>query len=385
MNYNNPIRHNSTVTVRVTCAIVFACFSFAWIYCFQSDLLAVMQHVLSEGRTVYHPLVGAILLTAFLLLIQLVVYASTQLKKRSHALTYLPSMLVLALLTGVSPKADGSSIFDWHWYLPVIVLLLWFPAVWLARQLQDVENDRDFSLISRTMWINMLIMALQMMFVAWVGNTNAVMHYRLKTELLLSEGKYKKALEVGRHSLESDADLLMLRMYALAREKALGDRLFEYPVTGTSDQMLPTDGQRRLLLCPVDSLYRFLGARPVTPMAPMHYLKLLLARQSSANRQQSAVNYYLSGLLIDRQLDRFAREVGKYYALDDDLPKHYREALVLYTHSTSHPVFVYHHAVTEEDWRNLQELERQYPDPTERKVKVAEQYQDTYWYYFEYL
>ena len=235
------------------------------------------------------------------------------------------------------------------------------------------------------MWINLLLLALQMMFVAWVGNTNAVMHFRMKTELLLSEGKYQEALEVGRHSLESDADLLMLRMYALARENALGERLFEYPVTGSSAQMLPTDGQNRLSLCPVDSLYHFLGARPATPMAPMHYLELLLSRQLSVPPKQSAVNYFLSGLLIDRQLDRFAREIGKYYALDDHLPKHYREALVLYAHSTSHPVVVYQHAVTEEDWRNLQDLECQYPNPTEREVKVGEQYHDTYWYYYEYL
>jgi hypothetical protein len=47
-------------------------------------------------------------------------------------------------------------------------------------------------------------------------------------------------------------------------------------------------------------------------------------------------------------------------------------------------VVVYQHSVTEEDWRNLQELERQYPDPSERKVKVAEDFQDTYWYFYEY-
>ena len=199
-------------------------------------------------------------------------------------------------------------------------------------------------------------------------------------EQLLANGQYRKALEVGRKSVESDANLLMLRMYALAREKALGDRLFEYPVTGTSADILPTDGRNSLSLCPADSLYRFLGARPATSMAPIRYLELLLASRPS----ESVVNYYLCGLLIDRQLDRFAREVGKYFTLDDHLPKHYREALVLYAHSTSHPVVLYHHAVTEEDWRNLQELERQYSLESERKGKVEEQYRGTYWYYYEY-
>ena len=136
-------------------------------------------------------------------------------------------------------------------------------------------------------------------------------------------------------------------------------------------------------------------------MLPMRYLELLLRRERqaadscllsadsipqspAASLQSPAASYYLSGLLIDRRLDRFAREVGKYYTLDDHLPRYYREALVLYAHRTSHPAVVYHHAVTEEDWRNLQELKRQYPDPSERKVKVSEQFRDTYWYYFEY-
>ena len=38
----------------------------------------------------------------------------------------------------------------------------------------------------------------------------------------------------------------------------------------------------------------------------------------------------------------------------------------------------------EEDFRNLQELEQQYSDLQERKVKVSEQYRGTYWYYYRY-
>jgi hypothetical protein len=384
MNYNNPIINGSTVTIRVMCAIVFAGFSFAWLYFFQADMLAMMQHVLSNGRTIYRPLLATVVLTVFLLLIQQTVYALVRLKKRFHALTYVPSMLVLALITDVDFLDATHVCFQWSWWLPVVVMLVWLPVVSMARVYQEVEDNPGYSLLSRPMWINMLLLALQMMFVVWLGNTNAVLHYRIKTEQLLANEQYKKALEVGKKSVESDADLLMLRMYAMARENSLGEQLFEYPVTGTSADILPTDGRNRLSLCPADNLYRFLGARPATPMAPMRYLELLLANRSSVNNKQSIVNYYLCGLLIDRQLDRFAREIGNYFTLDDHLPKHYREALVIYAHSTSHPVVVYHHAVTEEDWRNLQELERQYPLESERKGRVEEQYRGTYWYYYKY-
>ena len=394
MNYNHPYKNNSTLGIRLMCAIVFVIFSACWLQFFQADVLTVTQHVLSKGMTRYKPIVGTTVITIVLLILQFFVYGITRLSKRFHALTYVPSMFLLALLTNVGLSEESTLVYKWHWWQPVVVLLLWLPMVLLARVYQEVEENRSYSVLSRPMWVNILLMSLQMMFVAWVGNTNAVFHYRMKTECQLAKGDYRAALEVGRKSLESDADLLMLRMYALARENALGERLFEYPITGTSSEMLPTDGKPRMLFCSEDSLYRFLGARPANPMEPTHYLELLIKREvntpdssllsSRDSRLQAPVSYYLSGLLIDRKIDRFASEIGKYYSLDDQLPKHYREALVLYSHLRSHPVVVYHNAVTEEDWRNLQELERQYPDPSERRVKVGEQFRDTYWFYYEY-
>ena len=383
MNYNYPLKNGSTVTIRVMCAIVFVLFSFCWLFFFQSDQLAMTQHVLSGGLTHYNALWGTLIIIAVLMLLQLIIYRIIRLNKRSHALTYVPSMMLLALVSEVSRQIEsGEGVSGWIWVLPVIALLVWAGVAAVAKLVQEIESDRDFSLFSRPMWINALLMALQIICVAWIGNTNAVYHYRMQTETLLADGKYQKALEVGRRSLESDANLLMLRMYALARENALGERLFEYPISANVEQILPTSGRTRMYYCPEDSLWRFLGGCPAEAMTPMHFLDLLERRDSIVPRQ--VIDYKLCGLLIDRQIDRFAREIGKYYKLDERLPKHYREALVLYTHSRSNPVVTYHHAVADEDWRNLLELERHYPNPTERKGRVEDQYHGTYWYYYRY-
>ena len=383
MNYNYPLKNGSTVTIRVMCAIVFVLFSFCWLFFFQSDQLAMTQHVLSGGLTHYNALWGTLIIIAVLMLLQLIIYRIIRLNKRSHALTYVPSMMLLALVSEVSRQIEsGEGVSGWIWVLPVIALLVWAGVAAVAKLVQEIESDRDFSLFSRPMWINALLMALQIICVAWIGNTNAVYHYRMQTETLLADGKYQKALEVGKRSLESDANLLMLRMYALARENALGERLFEYPISANVEQILPTSGRTRMYYCPEDSLWRFLGGRPAEAMTPMHFLDLLERRDSIVPRQ--VIDYKLCGLLIDRQIDRFAREIGKYYKLDERLPKHYREALVLYTHSRSNPVVTYHHAVADEDWRNLLELERHYPNPTERKGRVEDQYHGTYWYYYRY-
>ena len=228
----------------------------------------------------------------------------------------------------------------------------------------------------------MLMMVMMIISVAWIGNTNAVFQYRMKVEGYLMRGEYPLALKVGKKSLESDSDLLMLRMYALARCGEMGEHLFEYPITGNSSEVLPTNGKTKMLLCPTDSLYKFMGARPAELMEPQRYLAMLQRRDSVNNK--TIADYILCGYLIDKQLDCFAKEISHYYTIDAHLPKCYREALTLYTHSRSNPLVVFQQPVMEEDYANYQELKKQYQDPMEQKTRVSEEYRGTYWYYFEY-
>jgi len=382
MNYNRPYKNNSTMGIRLMCAIVFVIFSFGWLYFFQQDLLAMAQHVLSGGVTHYNRLVGALLITLVLFILQMVVYGVTQLKRRAYALTYGPSMLLLGIITDVSQGDGGGLTRETSWWLILLLAVVWGVLVLLARVLQEVEEKDEVTLFSRSMLYNMVVMTLLMMCVAWISNTNAVFHYRMKAEQCLLDGDAAGALQAGRRSLEGDEHLLMLRMYALAREGQLGEHLFEFPVTGNSSQMLPTDSLSQMMMYPVDSLYKFIGARPVGRMSPVRYLQLVERRDTVVNK--TVGDYLLCASLIDRQLDRFVAMLGRYYAIDDHLPKHYREALTLYTHLRSHPLVVYHNSVMDEDYANLTELERQYADETERKGKVEEQYRGTYWYYYRY-
>lgn len=383
MNNLRRDKNSSTFSIRLMCAIVFVVFTFCWLFFFQADVLMMSQHVLSSGLTHYNPFIGAVLITLVLWAIQFVVYSILRLEKRSHALTYLPSMLLLGMLSAVKPVGPDNIEIGFSWYLPLLILFIWWLFTMLGRLAQEVENDKVIALFSQPMWINMLIMSLMMMIVAWIGNSNAVLHYRLNTERCLLEGNVDKALKVGKKSLESDADLTMLRMYALARKGTLGESLFEYPVTCNSSQMLPTDSLSVLMMYPADSLYKFMGARPAARMTPMRYLQLLERRDSVLN--PVVADYQLCGYLIDRQLDKFASEIGRYYTINDSLPRHYREALTLYTHLRAHPVVVYHQTVMDVDYNNLRELEKKYPLRSERKGKVEEQYHDTYWYYYEYM
>ncbi len=388
MNYNHPNRNSSTVSIRLMCAIVFCLFSFCFLYFFQADILAVAQHVLSKGLTRYKPLTSAIIITLVLQAIQLVLYSLLHLKKRFHALTYLPSMLFLGFLTDINSDIDlHHSVGAWYWAFP-LVILIWLGIALFAKKLQEVEPDHESNgLFSSPMWINMLLMALFIIGTVSISNTNAVFHYRMRAETKLLEGDYAGALETGKKSLESDANLQMIRMYALTMTSELGEKLFNYPTPGKSDMILPIGGKSRFAMYPTDSLYKALGARPKGEMTIAKYLELMQKRDSLDDKK--IADYQLCGLLLDKRIDEFVVQLKAHYAENDTLaidhlPKHYREAMTLYTHKRSNPLLVYHNSVMDEDWNNLQELESKYPDVTERKGKVEEKYRGTYWYYYEY-
>ena len=398
MSARIPTRNNSTV--RWACAIVFILFSFLWLYRFQADVLSAFQHVMSDGRTRYFPLLGAVLITAILQLLQVLVFLVFRLTNRGHALTYFPSMLCLALISAVNTDIASSFSWGFWWILVPLALAVWAGACTMVRYIQNVEPDKNLKVVfSRPMWINMLTMAIMMLCVAWAGNTNAVFHFRMQAETCLLRGDFEGALDAGWESLESDDDLQMIRMYAMARRGELGERLFHYPIVGSSSVMLPTGGATRFVRYPLDSLYRAFGARPARPMLPMTYLNLLSGKSRLSGLSGSsndsclshamARDYELCGLLIDRRLDDFVDRLNATAAGSDSLdtsglPLHYREALTLYNHLRRHPIIIYRNPVMEEDYRNLRELEHKYPDATERRGKVEDWYGRTYWYYYIY-
>ena len=104
MNYNRRSKNSSTTGVHLMCATVFVLFSFCWLFFFQQDVLAMAQHVLSGGLTHYNRLVGAILITAVLYILQIGVYNIIRLNRIAHALTYGPSFLLLGILSDVTDR-----------------------------------------------------------------------------------------------------------------------------------------------------------------------------------------------------------------------------------------------------------------------------------------
>ena len=383
MNYNTSNTKNSTVVVKAACAIVFCLFSFVYLYFYQVDMLSVAQHILSGGVTRYDRLIGALVITLSLFLLQLGISVFCRFNGKYHALTYFPSLLILAIITDIGPEiVCGLGSNHWLWFGP-LALLLWFGVAGILKKYRFYEAPASaVGIFSRTMWINIMIMTVMLLFVGIASDSYSVFHYRMHVERCLMERDIDKALETGKKSLETDSDLTMLRIYALARSGRLGDELFTYPVAGTSDDIIPSEDGAHCIIYPNDSIYKFLGAKPSRPVKALTFLKGLIKHNLATDAVR---DYILCGYLIDRNLDSFIYHLPKFYEIDDSLPRHYREALILYTHQRSNPALVYHNVVMDTDFNDMQALERQYKTEAARKRKVFGQYAGTYWWYYKYM
>lgn len=367
--------------IRIACAALFFLFSFVYLYYYQADVLTISQHVLSGGKTQYSRIVGALLITLVLFLLQLGVSSIAKMTTYTHALTYFPSLLVLAFLTSVGTSVDkGVSFGAWAWVLPLL-LVAYLIICWLVKSFGFYEPSKvSKSFFSQPMWINLLMMLLMILMVGGIGNADTPFHYRLKVERYLAQGKYDVALQVGRRSLVCDSSLMMLRAYAMSRKGTLGDALFQYPICGGADALLPDGNHVKTLLFDKQNIYAHLGNLVVTKNTPFRKYMAIIKKHDLDKRP--AAEYMLCAYLLDRKLDDFVANVVKYYDLSETLPRHYREALTLYNHlHAQHPV-KFDDEVMDADYQDYLKLEKQISNKVKRGNKLRDVYGNTYWYYY---
>ncbi len=373
---------NNSTLLRSACAIVFILFVFIYLYFFQAELLFMLQHVLSGGSTHYDKAVGAVVITVVLYLVHIGAKKLGGFDGALYALTYFPSLLLLVVLTGVDSGFAVSPFCSvWLWLAPLLIVFYVCAALVLK-----VKSGRAFigtdSTIVGIFWKNLSLMALMFIVVCLCGNSDRVFHYRLRVERLLTSGDYGGALRVGEKSDDADASLTMLRVYALSRSKQLGERLFEYSLVGGSSALLPDGKDVRCLFYPERQIFKALSIRKKGNMTPMEYLRYI---ETNGLAMKPAADYVLCGYLLDKDLDSFVKAVMRRYDVSSpSLPKHYKEALTLYTHLRSNPSVVYHDEVMDADYADFQSLGRKYKDKTEREAYVRDMFGGTYWCYYFY-
>ena len=90
---------------QVVCAVVFCVLTFAIYTTIRRTSSSSRSFSPRAGRPTMAPFLGAVIITSVLLFLQVVVQFFARLRRRSYALTYAPSLLLLAWLTASVPTS----------------------------------------------------------------------------------------------------------------------------------------------------------------------------------------------------------------------------------------------------------------------------------------
>ena len=224
-------------------------------------------------------------------------------------------------------------------------------------------------------------MTLLCLMTVGIGNTNVNFHHELAVEQAIRNHHYEAARMVGAKSLETTRTLTVLRAYAMSLEGTMGEHLFEYPQYYGAEGLLFAPHSQETLRLNADSLYAHLGVRPHVAEETVDFLARICRDEIG---RHTALNYYMSALLLDKKLDKFVSAVDMYCFEQDTLPRYYREALVLY--KRTHPG--YGREVKDTLMvRRLDEFlnrQKEFSSPVEEKNRMRREYGDTYWWYYRY-
>lgn len=398
MRRNYTRRQNTAGIIRYSCGILFLLFTFFYLYCLQGEILAEAQHVYSGGLTTYNLFIGALIISVVLQVVQWIVAKASRVPPMWHAVTYLPSMLMLAMLT--DENRDTILRFDlgaWVWVAP-LVLVLYVVVVIATRTIVRQSADRPKDL-RQQLYPNYIILFIMTLCVGAIPQSTDVFHFELKAERLVLDHDYEAASRVGERSLRASARLTQLRMYALSKQGLLAERLFDYPQHYGSRGLLDvTDTLSSYRLSP-QAICLHLGAFCGSSIhTTERYYQLMLA---DTIYNQNTVDYYLCSLLLDKRLADFGREVRHYYNLADSipeavtgLPRAYREALLLLSPESearkgivvvgSDTLGVVSDSEMLNRLKDYQQMKHDLSDPVERINRTHREFGTTYWWYYDY-
>lgn len=392
MNYNNPIPSSITRTIRIVCAVLFVAFSFSYLFFINNDLMAQAQYVFSDGRTVYSRFLGALIITFTLLFIQWCVAHIIDLRGRKYAITYFPSLLIMAVITSLNRNTiEYFSLGGWAWALPLL-LLLFAGVMWVIHYFPDRSVlDSDYTL-SRYMWPNLCTLLVMMLLCGLMSSADDVYLYELKTERLIIDEDYEAAGKVGRKSLSTSRRLNELRVYALAESGELGNHLFDTPQPWGPEGLIDlSDTVSRYTRFNSRDIQQRLGATAgETVGSSARYIELLHEHDATSTNRLLG-DYYLSLLILQGHYHKFSRTIRQYYdvsCIDSilALPTIYRQALLLEAQSLGNDSLVnFSDTITLQSYNKFQSIMEEESDTTARRNRSWKDFRTTLWWYDKYM
>ena len=311
-------------------------------------------------------------------------YLFSWLPLRMVGVAWFPSFLLLGLLGYWHYPQFGDAGTPPHWFTLVLLCFFYALLLMLSRAMSDSVKERDS--FPTYAWPNLIQLIAFSVISVSLCNTDVVLHHTLRSVRALSEKDYDRMLAEAQWERHPSHTLSALTALALSETGQLGERLFDYPQPYGSDGLLPSADDTLLFYNPHRALGLHLGYHKSPRTSTMLFLQVINAMPKV---RPAACDYLLCGLLLDRNLDAFASLLPVGDSLSPDLPRHYREAQMLYRHL--HPVNAQPVADGETipaedplsaDFADFLALLKTEGTREEREFRCRERFAHTYWCYY---
>ena len=361
----------------VACGILFSAFSIAYIMGFQTDLLEAFHYSLSQGRTRYSPLFGVFFITVVAFVIRWGINKLLNLKGVLYALSYFPACLLLGVLFDLDyDVCHGGGISDvWSWLLPLLMV----GYIGLGYLLKSLLRWTwgSFS-IPETVNANLFTLLLLCLMTIGIGNSDKHLHEELAMEVAIKRGNDEQACLLGEETVDPSRTMTALRAYVLSKNGQLGERLFLSSQLYGSEGLVFDSSGKKVLYIDNDSLKTYWGNGLRAGERAVDFFRRLCMEEQGSH---VVLDYYLSALLLDKQLKRFTTDFEALYSEEDSVPKHYREALFLY--NKMFPISEVTDSVMENHWQRYEALKQAVSDKKERPEILRKVFGGTYWWYYQ--
>ena len=207
MSSNTNLSYKRAVRILTgACGLLFSAFSFIYLYLFQGDVLGALHYSLSQGKTHYSPLAGAIIITLVLLIFRWGINGLLGLKGSVRSLSYFPSCLLLGVLTDVNRSLyHGGNFADkWLWLLPLL-LIMYVGVVFVLRRIFRHWLDHESSIIG-LINSNLAILLILCLMTACIGNSDINFHHELAIENAIREIRESQAEKEETRRIRQELD-----------------------------------------------------------------------------------------------------------------------------------------------------------------------------------
>ena len=366
--------------VMALCAILFAVFSFLFVAKSQSVLLELLYDKVATGKLQYNAYVVGGVISVALTIFALWLNKFTGFKREWTAFSFMPSAMVLAFITDIDRSLYTGEYDYLKWIIVLAIGVFAYAAFsFVLRRILFAKIKNVAMSANRIIWRNLVLFVILFSLVGFLSNGEENFKREALVASYYKKGDSDNALKVGYLSNVASHSLTVQRAYILAKGGMLGERLFEYPQYYGADGLIPAKEQVSPLV--PDSVYALLGASPLQGEEALDVFKRALKND---NVSPAAKDYYLSALLLDRKIVEFTDNVKTLYPDTEtaNLPKHYQEALVLYSSINGDSVQA--SAAMQEQFNAFKALEAEHEDILVRGNYLRRHFGRTYWWYFLY-